>query len=114
MDKTKEFVLSMDGKQLIPGLINESEGDVNLWGYEGPPTLWQNLDRIDRHEDIIMNVVAKVSIKENSIHTFASDLKLIVQLVTKCIHHLRKAKVRHEQLCAWFAKKIAARPDIGS
>ena len=114
VDKTKEFVLSMDGKQLIPGLINESEGDVNLWGYEGPPTLWQNLDRIDRHKDIILNVVGKVSIKENSIHTFASDLKLIVQLVTKCIRDLHEAKVRHEQLRARFAKKVAARPDIGS
>ena len=30
VDKKKEFVLSMDSKQLIPGLINDSEGDVNL------------------------------------------------------------------------------------
>ena len=87
---------------------------MNLWGYEGPPTLRQNLDRIDRHEDIILNVVGKASIEENSIHTFASDLKLIVQLVTKCIRYLREAKVRHEQLRTRFAKKIAARPDIGS
>ena len=32
LDKVKEFVLLLDGKQLIPGLLNEDEGDVNLWG----------------------------------------------------------------------------------
>ena len=44
LDKDKEFVLSLDGKQLIPSLLNESEGDVNLWGYEGPPSLKDNLE----------------------------------------------------------------------
>ena len=47
LDKDKEFVLSMDGKQLIPVLVNESERDVNLWGYEGPPTLNENLQRLE-------------------------------------------------------------------
>ena len=49
VDKKKQFVLSMDGKQLISGLINESEGDVNIWGYEGPPTLIENLDHPFSH-----------------------------------------------------------------
>ena len=39
LDKEKEFVLSLDGKQVAPGLLNESDGDVNLWGYEGPPSM---------------------------------------------------------------------------
>ena len=69
VDKKKEFVLSMDDKQLIPGLINDSEGDVNLWGYEGPPTLQQNLDRLKRHKDIVLDVVAKASIEENYLST---------------------------------------------
>ena len=44
LDKDKEFVQSLDGKQLILGLLNESEGDVNLRGYEGPPSLKDNLE----------------------------------------------------------------------
>ena len=44
LDKDKEFVLSLDGKQLIPSLLNESEGDINLWGYEGPTSLKHNLE----------------------------------------------------------------------
>ena len=43
LDKDKEFVLSLDGKQLIPGLTNDTEGDINLWGYEEPPTLKESL-----------------------------------------------------------------------
>ena len=83
VDKKKQFVLSMDGKQLIPGLINKSEGDVNLWGYEGPPTLIENLDCLSREEDIIIDVVGKASIEENSIDKYCKDFKIIVQLIAK-------------------------------
>ena len=85
LDKDKELVLLIDGNQLIPGLINESEGDENLWGYEGPPTLKENLQHLERHKDIILDVVSKASIDENGIDEFSRDLKLIVQLVTKHI-----------------------------
>ena len=98
LDKEKEFVLSLDGKQLIPSLLNESEGDVNLWGYEGPPSLKENLEHLDRHQDIILDVVSKVSIDDNAIDAYCADLKLIVQITTKRIHDLRQAKVRQEQL----------------
>ena len=114
LDKDKEFVLSMDVKQLIPGLVNESEGDVNLWGYEGPPTLNENLQRLEQHKDIILDIVSKASIEENAIDEFSRDLKLIVQLVTKCIWDLRQAKVCHEQLWSRFNKKISNNPEIGS
>ena len=114
LDKDKQFVLSMDGKQLIPGLVNETEGDVNLWGYEGPPSLNDNLKCLERHKDIILDVVSKALIEENAIETFSRDLKLIVQLVTKHIRDLRQAKVHHEQLCSRFKKKISNRPEIDS
>ena len=83
LDKEKEFVLSFDGKQFIPGLINETEGDVNLWGLEGPPTLKENLQHLERHKDIILDVVGKASIEDNGIDVYSENLKLIVQLITK-------------------------------
>ena len=83
LDKDNEFVLSLDGKQLIPGLINDTEGDINLWGYEGPPTLKESLRHLERHNDIIMDVVAKASIEDNGIDVYSQDLKLIVQVLTK-------------------------------
>ena len=44
VDKGKEYVLVLDGKQISPRLLNDTEGDVNLWGYEGPPTLDETLE----------------------------------------------------------------------
>ena len=85
LDKEKEFVLSLDGKQLIPGLLNEDEGDVNLWGYEGPPTLKENLNCLEQHKDIILDIVGKASIDDNSLDVFCEDLKLVVQIITKRI-----------------------------
>ena len=114
LDKEKEFVLSLDGKQLIPGLLNESEGDVNLWGYEGPPSLKENFECLDRHQDIILDVVSKASIDDNTIDDYCADLKLIVQITTKRICDLRQMKVRQEQLRSRFKRKISANPGIGS
>ena len=114
LDKEKEFVLSLDGKQLIPGLLNESKGDGNLWGYEGPPSLKDNLEWLDWHQDIILDVVSKASIDDNGIDTYCGDLKLIVQITTKRICDLRQAKVRQEQLWSRFKKKISANPGIRS
>ena len=57
----KEFVLSVDGKQTSPGLLNESEGDVNLWIYEGPPSLEENFEHLQ--ENVIIEVVNKASRK---------------------------------------------------
>ena len=61
-----------------------------------------------------MDLVGKASRFDSHINEFAPDLKIVVQIVTKCIRSLREAKVRYEQLRSRFKKKIAARPDIGS
>ena len=114
VDKEKEYVLALDGKQASPGLLNDTEGDVNLWGYEGPPTLEESLERLRLQENCILDLVGKASRFDSHINEFAPDLKIVVQIVTKRIRSLREAKVRYEQLRSRFKKKIAARPDIGS
>ena len=38
VDEMKQFVLEYDGKCIAMGLSDNKIGDVNLWGYEGPPT----------------------------------------------------------------------------
>ena len=114
LDRDKEYVLSLDGKQTSPGLINESEGDVNLWGFEGPPSLQENLDRIRLQEKFIAKLVQNASSDENALNTFAPDIKVVVHLITKRIRGLREAKVRYEQLRSRFQKKIRNQPDIGS
>ena len=85
VDKAKEYVLGLDGKQASLGLLNDTEGDVNLWGYEGPPTLDENLERLQLQENCILEVVGKVSRFDSNINEFAPDLKTVVQIVTKRI-----------------------------
>ena len=36
-----QFVLSIDGKLIVPGCKGYCTGDSNLWGKEGPPNLEQ-------------------------------------------------------------------------
>ena len=110
----KEYVLALDGKQTSSGLIDEMEGDVNLWGYEGPPTVQENIDWLRLQENCIINVVDKASRFDTELHEFVPDLKIIVQIVTKCIKSLREAKVRYEQLRSRFKKKICGKPHIRS
>ena len=114
LDKEKEYVLSLDGKQTSPGLLNESEGDVNLWGYEGPPTLEENLHRLQQQENFMLDIVNKCSRDDNCLEDFVPDIINVVQIITKRIHSLRQAKVRYEQLRGRFNKKISSRPEIGS
>ena len=87
---------------------------VNLWGYEGPPSLEENLEWLRLQETFILELVYKVSIEDSDFEDICSDLKFVVQILTKCIRSLREAKVKYEQLHAWFRKKIKLQPDIES
>ena len=42
LDPNKEYIISFDGKQAGLGLRKECEGDVNLWGFEGPTNIRRN------------------------------------------------------------------------
>ena len=88
LEKGKEYVLAVDGKQTSPGLLNDTEGDVNLWGYEGPPTLAETMECLRLQENCILDLVAKASRFDSNINDFATDLKIVVQIVTKWIKNL--------------------------
>ena len=83
VDKGKEYVLALDGKQTSPRLLNDTESDVNSWGYEGPLTLAESLERLHLQENCILDLVAKASKFDSNINEFATDLKIVVQIVTK-------------------------------
>ena len=92
VDKGKEYVLALDGKQTSPRLLNDTEGDVNLWGYEGLPTLAESLERLRLQENCILDLVAKASRFDSNINEFATDLKIVVQIVTKRIKNLTRGQ----------------------
>ena len=57
----KQYVLSLDGKQSGQGLRDGSEGDVDLWGFEGPPSLNYTIQRLHEEIDLIESVESRVS-----------------------------------------------------
>ena len=117
LEKDKEFILSLDGKQVGQGLKEDGVGDVNLWGFEGPPSLKDTLRHLRNETNNILGMADKVFDQEDkdSIDPeVVKDLKFVVQTLSYHIKHLREAKVRHEILHSSFKKKITKFPDQGS
>ena len=117
LDGSKEFILSLDGKQVGSGLKEHGVGDVNLWGFEGPPSLKDSLRYFTFEPNNILAIADKVSEQEDSNFIDADvvkDLKFVVQTISYHIKRLHEAKVRHEFLCSSFTKKITKFPDQGS
>ena len=117
LDKNKEFILSLDGKQVGPGFKEHGVGDVNLWGFEGPPSLNESLRHFKFETNNILALADKVQDQDDP--TFINpevvkDFKFVVQSISYHIKRLREAKVRHEILRSSFTKKVTKFPDQGS
>ncbi|XP_071137033.1 uncharacterized protein [Mytilus edulis] len=50
---SKTFKLCVDGKKINHGAQNQVYGDVNLWGYEGPPTLQDCKDKLSIDKKLV-------------------------------------------------------------
>lgn len=85
LDTDKKYFLAVDGKKVNRGLSGQSEGDIDLWGFEGPPTKKSNIDRLNRELQYI----------EEAKHDPSADrLREIVQMLSFRLKALR-AKVAH-------------------
>ena len=117
LDNNKEFILSLDGKQVGQGLKEHGVGDVDLWGFEGPPSLKDSLRYLRNEGNSILLLADKVYDQEDSSvidPDVIKDLKFVVQTLSHHIKKLREGKVRHEILRSSFTKKISKFPDQGS
>ena len=117
LDNNKEFILSLNGKQVGQGLKEHGVGDVNLWGFEGPPSLKDTLRHLRFESNNILSLADKVYDQEDSNFIdpdVVKDLKFVVQTLSFHIKKLHEAKVRHEILRSSFTKKITKFPDQGS
>ena len=110
----KQYVLSLDGKQTGQGLKDEDEGDVDLWGFEGPPCLKDTIIRLHDEIDLIENVEFRVSEDTSVLSPVIRNLRRILQCTSKRIRALREAKVRHEILRYSFNRRIAKFPGQSS
>ena len=117
LDNDKEFILSLDGKQVGQGLKENGVGDVNLWGFEGPPSLHEILEHLHNESNNILSIADRIQEQEDkrSIDDeVVKELKFVVQTLSCHIKHLHEAKVQHEILCSSFNKKICKFPEQGS
>ena len=117
MDNNKEFILFLDGKQVGQGLKENGVGDVNLWGFEGPPSLEVTLAHLRNESNNILAIADRVDKQEDQKYIdpkVVKDLKFVVQALSYRIKSLCEAKVRHEILRTSFNKKICKFPEQGS
>lgn len=49
----KTFKLCVDGKKINVGAQNQNFGDVNLWGFEGSPTLSERVENLEQDQNIV-------------------------------------------------------------
>ena len=113
----KEYILSLDGKQVGQGLKDNGIGDVDLWGFEGPPSLKDTLRYLRNECNNILLMSDKIQAQERDDvldNDIIKDLKFVVQTLSFRIKSLRESKVRHEMLRNTFTNKIKKFPDQGS
>ena len=91
-------------------------GDVNLWGFEGPPSLQDTLRCFRNESNNVLLLADQVYDQENDTvidNDVMRKLKFVVEALSLRIKALREAKVRHEMLRSTFAKTVKKFPDMG-
>ena len=92
----KEYILSLDGKQVGTGLKEQGVGDVNLWGFEGPPSLTDTLRFLHNETNNILAIADKINDQEDKTYLdpdILKDLKFVGEALSLWIKGLRQAKV---------------------
>ena len=85
LDNDKEFILSLDGKQVGQGLKENGVGDVNLWEFEGPPSLDKTLSHLRNKTNNILGIADKVHNQEDKDFIdleIIKHLKFVVQTLS--------------------------------
>ena len=106
----KKYIISLDGKQAGQGLKEDGRGDVDLWGFEGPPSLKDTIVRLHEQIEFIDKLHNDVEKDTDVLCTAVKNIKIVLQMTSKRIRALREAKVRHEILRHTFNRKIQKQP----
>lgn len=83
-----QYVLSFDGKLVSQGCKGEDEGDIDLWGIEGPPTLEDSKDLLKQHLQELEDLPKCVDSSDDYLAT--EKLKYLITCVSRRILTLRK------------------------
>ena len=108
LDKSKKYVLSIDGKKIASGLGKNNTGDINLCGHKTP-----NLEEALKKRDEDLSLVSKIeaNIDDNSQN---EGIKLLPKLLTTMLQYLattRNTEMGHRNLLQRLQKLEANNPD---
>ena len=90
----KNYVLMADGKGVARGFRGKHEGDVNLWGHEGPPSLGQMDDKLSSHIEYIEQMRNSEDISYDQRH---SELLQLMKLITLEIQSVRNQQLEEKR-----------------
>ena len=81
-----QYVLSYDGKNVSQGFKGTNFGDVDLWGFEGPPSLKDHEQRLLNDLEVIDDVTQTLNPDNRS--TILENLHGLLSVITLCIKDL--------------------------
>ena len=99
LDKSKQYVLSVDGKKIAAGLGKPLFCDINLWGHDKP-----NLENVlhKRNEDLeFIDYIEKEINNIDANSTIQLKIKFLPALLAKMsqyISGIRSTEIGHRQL----------------
>ena len=83
-----EYVLSFDGKLIAPGCKGKSNGDSNMWGFEGPPNLSQSVKILKRCLNVADSVVVNMEdVSSEEHYTHLTELLNVSSLRIKILRN---------------------------
>ena len=112
LDKSKQYVLSVDGKKIAAGLGKPLCGDINLWGHEKP-----NLEEAlrQRNEDIefIKNIEKEINNidADSEVQPKIKFLPTLLAKMTQYISGIRSTEIGHRKLLKKLEKLAKNNPD---
>ena len=85
LDNKKEYVLEFDAKSVARGLKPDQVGDINLWGYEGPPNLKEVRNQLEKEVDELENL-------QNLEHLHQENLKRLPSILTNVSNRIKQVR----------------------
>ena len=84
----KHFVLSFNGMEVSRGCKGSRDGDMDLWGLEGPPTVKEAIKKFEKNLDFLRKISNPID--SSSTHVHSIQLQDVLSRLTKKLGAMRK------------------------
>ena len=87
------YKVCVDGKKINAGVRGQALGDINLWGFEDPPTLGDRTERLNQELTVVESLKKEIELLELKSEECFSDIegtrrKRLLDMMHQCIHIL--------------------------